>query len=971
MIQKSRMLKTIIAMVITSMIMNSAFVSTVVAEDDSDPSGTESVVVADADVEQDETLKAEADANIQRSGVVVSMGDSFSAGEGIEPFYGTRASTGIAFEDWLAHRSQESWPGQLVVPGIGELRSSKYGNCDDPHWYFVAASGAVISNVTNDQQKSYILDNISDVHTDGKLPRQDWILTELNSKNIVPDYITMTLGGNDVDFVDVIVTAAMNDAYKDPAAIDNKMEAVRKKLKDHVAKELFQTYQYINDTSSIGDIKPCILVAGYPHLLNSNASKVDWNAVYLGGPIYQAGMSRFDYYEAEEINKNIDLFNAVIEAIVNKCREDDRINLNIHFVDVTEAFRGFEAYTKDAMLNGILLPSLISDLDIRTFNENGFNPSAYSMHPNKRGAKDGYAKCVQAKIDELEGYKVAESVELIPTPTPLPDQESSVASESEPSVDVSASTIAVGSEITMGEYRGEPITWVVMYSSAEKVLVISKDILEAKPYHDKVEEVTWETCSLRTWLNGEFYESSFSDEEKKRILQTTNRDDPPYGCPKGNDTEDYVFLISSGEIQSGSCMDANILRIAAPKDYLTSDDILTVKGGCYWWTRTLSSDTVGKTSEMCVYEVACHGDVVWCKDGITNPNVGVRPAMWLDSNSLEGLVTTNMVDQNSDSIKSGDMIAFGHYEQDNISDNGTEPIEWEVLDVQGDKVMVISKYALDHKLFNDERAEVSWETCTLRSWLNNDFMNIAFSSEEQELIYETNVVNGIDPEFGIDFGNDTVDKLYLLSWDECIRYYDGARDLDDASEGYYDAYLLSDGAKCRPTRYAIEQGVKVSTSFPTCYWWTRSGRAGTNGAMAITCIQSLDYAGFYVDEDDFGVRPVMWISMETARTAKIVDEDPQMVQDLDEKLLGKWVWERSTNYYYYYTFYDDNTVHCERVKDGELNKEEDFIVYSDGTHLWIIGEDKDPELAYYVVEGDTFTFGDTPVTTSKILTRVN
>ena len=70
MIQKSRMLKTIIAMVITSMIMNSAFVSTVVAEDDSDPSGTESVVVADADVEQDETLKAEADANIQRSGVV-------------------------------------------------------------------------------------------------------------------------------------------------------------------------------------------------------------------------------------------------------------------------------------------------------------------------------------------------------------------------------------------------------------------------------------------------------------------------------------------------------------------------------------------------------------------------------------------------------------------------------------------------------------------------------------------------------------------------------------------------------------------------------------------------------------------------------------------------------------------------------------------------------------------------------------
>ncbi|MBP3696995.1 MAG: hypothetical protein J6J45_05560, partial [Clostridia bacterium] len=66
----------------------------------------------------------------------------------------------------------------------------------------------------------------------------------------------------------------------------------------------------------------------------------------------------------------------------------------------------------------------------------------------------------------------------------------------------------------------------------------------------------------------------------------------------------------------------------------------------------------------------------------------------------------------------GDYITFGSYEQDNDLSNGKEPIEWLVLDKQDGKVLVISKYALDAKPYNDEYVDVTWETCTLRSWLN-------------------------------------------------------------------------------------------------------------------------------------------------------------------------------------------------------------------------------------------------------------
>ncbi|MBQ5607687.1 MAG: hypothetical protein IIU86_01525 [Oscillospiraceae bacterium] len=65
--------------------------------------------------------------------------------------------------------------------------------------------------------------------------------------------------------------------------------------------------------------------------------------------------------------------------------------------------------------------------------------------------------------------------------------------------------------------------------------------------------------------------------------------------------------------------------------------------------------------------------------------------------------------------ESGDVITFGTYEQDNNLDNGAETIEWLVLNREGNKALVISKYCLEQMPFNNTLAPVTWENCTIRN----------------------------------------------------------------------------------------------------------------------------------------------------------------------------------------------------------------------------------------------------------------
>ena len=113
-----------------------------------------------------------------------------------------------------------------------------------------------------------------------------------------------------------------------------------------------------------------------------------------------------------------------------------------------------------------------------------------------------------------------------------------------------------------------------------------------------------------------------------------------------------------------------------------------------------------------------------------------------------------------------DTVIFGSYPQSDVSGNTKEPIEWIVLDRQGNKTLLLSKYILDCKCYNDVEKDITWENCTLRYWLNNTFYNTVFSSSEKSYIDNTFVINNDNASYNTSGGNNTYDNVFLLSIDE-------------------------------------------------------------------------------------------------------------------------------------------------------------------------------------------------------------
>lgn len=193
----------------------------------------------------------------------------------------------------------------------------------------------------------------------------------------------------------------------------------------------------------------------------------------------------------------------------------------------------------------------------------------------------------------------------------------------------------------------------------------------------------------------------------------------------------------------------------------------------------------------------------------------------------------------------GEYLIFGSYEQDNDPADGAEDIEWLVLEREEDKVLVISRYILDFKQYNSTTASVSWETCTLRRWLNGAFLNEAFTAQEQNMIQNTVLAIGGDEEGEAEGA--AVDKVYLMSRSEVYKYFDS-----------------DDERKCSPTDYAIAQGARTSSEVtvdgkPSGWWWLRLHLESDWHAECV----NIDGSVYHLDLDLYlaydGVRPAMWI----------------------------------------------------------------------------------------------------------------
>lgn len=334
--------------------------------------------------------------------VVVSLGDSYSSGEGIEPFYGQFDTVGQSIdfidkledEDWIAHRSTKSWPSLLEIPGVdgtmgdywtGNAEISNSSNCE---WYFAAVSGALTSNVMQydqEQKEEYMgyqmkeydkFQDLNNLSLDSLLIGSVYLSPQLDVFEEIDepvDYVTLTIGGNDIGFADIIYDCALGSTLLGNSNLNDRLSAIYNEF-DVTEANLKQAYL---DISNAAGSQASIIVAGYPELLD-----------------YEGKGWLISQEEAEKVNKLVNYFNDRVEAIVNDLRAE---GMSIYFVDVEQEFEGHQAYSDDAWINEIILEPQSEDLSDKT-------GSAYSMHPNAYGAV-AYAECVNDMIEEIEEEK--------------------------------------------------------------------------------------------------------------------------------------------------------------------------------------------------------------------------------------------------------------------------------------------------------------------------------------------------------------------------------------------------------------------------------------------------------------------------------------------------------------------------------------------------------------------------------------
>lgn len=210
------------------------------------------------------------------------------------------------------------------------------------------------------------------------------------------------------------------------------------------------------------------------------------------------------------------------------------------------------------------------------------------------------------------------------------------------------------------------------------------------------------------------------------------------------------------------------------------------------------------------------------------------------------------------SVIPGRTVVFGHFEQDGSADNGAEPIEWQVLDTADGKALLVSRYGLDTGAYHKEWAEVTWEACSLRAWLNGDFLSSAFTAQEQGFILLTSVDNSAaqgNSRWQADGGSDTQDSVFLLSCAEIEKYFP-----EKVSR------------ICLPTAVALKHGAYTGSSVtadgrPIGWWWLRSPGVDQKRAAYLHPTGQLDAT--YVGQTAGCIRPAMWVSLD----AGIFDAD--------------------------------------------------------------------------------------------------
>ncbi len=401
-----------------------------------------------------------------------------------------------------------------------------------------------------------------------------------------------------------------------------------------------------------------------------------------------------------------------------------------------------------------------------------------------------------------------------------------------------------------------PVKWQILSETdtdgdgkTDDLFLMADQVLDCKPYSEEYKDVTWETCTLRAWLNSDFYGALFTDEEKDVIKETELKNDNnnSYETEGGNDTKDYLFLLTESDIKNIGYMFSHNLSYSdqarqakvtgnAKENGPHCDSV----GVAWWWLRS-----PGNKKSQASY-VNNSGSLSFAGgNNVDNSGGGIRPAMHVKAaNATISSTLTNRMTKDVSLVKSTwDTVKFGNY-------NGTK-ILWRVLAVDGDDAFLLADQILLKKMYHkDYTTGVTWENSNLRKWLNNDFIEKAFSSTEQREIKTVTIRNVNNMYCGTEGGKDTTDEVFLLSIDDLIN----------KTYGFSTACLCEDSS-----RLAVP-----TNSEEASWWWLRSPGVQTNYASYVNYNGFINVTGDYVNRNDSGgidtggVRPALHLNLSSS-----------------------------------------------------------------------------------------------------------
>ena len=378
-------------------------------------------------------------------------------------------------------------------------------------------------------------------------------------------------------------------------------------------------------------------------------------------------------------------------------------------------------------------------------------------------------------------------------------------------VELQYNELALDSTFTFGEWEqdfdysngSEAVEW--------RIIDIQDDFITARA--EKGLDANYFSTEEYGWANDVFYYQAFSEKERGYIVdkKIENRGYSPLWYLNREEAEYYNISIWDYE-------DTPYCKFRKNYTYV---------------------DTFGENVTTQEERNAAYAEIVNREEEGT----GYRPCIQI---SIDAFNADNSVETVA-RYEVGEEITLGKYEQDNNMDNGSEDIEWVVADTYQGKALLVSKYILDQQVYGEvdgsDNVQNQWIDSTLRTWLNNDFYNSAFSEQEKGIILPT-----------LTSERDSLnDNVFIISREELLDTKLGVAETTAyaRAQGVYGLYVA---------------GIDAREGY---YWLRPSDELSVVSHPAEVLIETYtkeverkEILWAEINREDIGVRPAIWIKVE-------------------------------------------------------------------------------------------------------------